>query len=464
MRPPTTILTLWFSLWSAPATAWIASSYTYPTPRQRAATSLSVHSIDGECDETGVTDSRRRLLSTAGPALLAYSALGPPLAVPARANPNPLADVGLREFLVKDGPEFLRLGLPTSLPTATDPESLGDVARSAQEAVELVRLRLEQVGFSGRGPVWNQCLKEVKKAKTLLDSPDMLKPVVFKGIKGGSPPTAADKKRQVELITQAKEVLTDLETGVRKQDIESTRRLQDEAGRLVGEARELSLPKGVLPYAIPSEFENLPVLKGRATLECEIARGKDKKFIFEDGSKKGTVVLKMVVDGYRAPLTAGNFVDLVSRKFYDGLPISNTDDITVYSGNPADGSGGFVDPKTKETRVLPLEIFYKKDSAPTYGYTSDEDKRSTESFVMPFQAYGALGMVHDPEDVNTASSQFWFLKWDQALIAPSRNTLDGSTACFGYVVENQDILSQVGKGDTIVNIRVLKGINNLYVP
>ena len=47
----------------------------------------------------------------------------------ASAAVAPLADVGLREFLVKDGKQFLRLGLPTSLPTATDPSKLGDTGR-----------------------------------------------------------------------------------------------------------------------------------------------------------------------------------------------------------------------------------------------------------------------------------------------------------------------------------------------
>ena len=41
----------------------------------------------------------------------------------------PLADVGLREFLVKDGKQFLRLALPTSLPATDDPVKLGDTAR-----------------------------------------------------------------------------------------------------------------------------------------------------------------------------------------------------------------------------------------------------------------------------------------------------------------------------------------------
>jgi hypothetical protein len=66
------------------------------------------------------------------------------------ASVAPLADVGLREFLVKDGRELLRLSLPSSM-TKDAPINLQmDPGRQCQEAVELVRLRLEQVGFSGK--------------------------------------------------------------------------------------------------------------------------------------------------------------------------------------------------------------------------------------------------------------------------------------------------------------------------
>ena len=42
------------------------------------------------------------------------------------------------------------------------------------------------------------------------------------------------------------------------------------------------------------------------------------------------------------------------------------------------------------------------------------------------QAYGALGMDRSNEDPDSASSQFFFLKWLQALVAPGdiyNNTL-----------------------------------------
>ena len=62
-----------------------------------------------------------------------------------------------------------------------------------QESIELVRLRLEQVGFSGKPAVWNAALKEVNTAKSLIDSPDLIK-----GING------KDKKNAMELVDQAK--------------------------------------------------------------------------------------------------------------------------------------------------------------------------------------------------------------------------------------------------------------------
>lgn len=41
-----------------------------------------------------------------------------------------------------------------------------------------------------------------------------------------------------------------------------------------------------------------------------------------------------VVDGFNAPVTAGNFIDLVSRKFYDGLTVQRADGFIVQTGDP----------------------------------------------------------------------------------------------------------------------------------
>ena len=260
--------------------------------------------------------------------------------------------------------------------------------------------------------------------------------------------------------------LDELTVAIRNQDITSTLKLQEEAGALIGEVRALTLKPGELPYKIPSEFANLPRLRGRATVKCILSRDPSSKktFLLPDGSRTKDVELILVIDGYHAPLTGGNFIDLVQRKFYDGMSIQSVGDLIVQTGKPESGTvNGFIDPNTKEKRTIPLELFYKKDKEPTYGYTSDDDMRATESFTLPFQAYGALGMdyvIEEEEGVNSGSSEFWFLKWDQNLLAPSRNTLDGSHSCFGYVVEGADILSQVERGDKIVSLRVLEGSEN----
>ena len=45
-------------------------------------------------------------------------------------------------------------------------------------------------------------------------------------------------------------------------------------------------------------------------------------------------MMRIVVDGYNAPLTAGNFVDLVDQKFYDGMAVQRADGFVVQTGDP----------------------------------------------------------------------------------------------------------------------------------
>ena len=323
-----------------------------------------------------------------------------------------------------------------------------------QEAVELVRLRLEQVGFSGKTPVWNACYKEVQTAKSLIGNTEEM----LKGINDES-----NLLQAIAMVDRVQSKLQDLGNAIRAQDIQSTLALQEECSSLIYNVRALSMTPGELPFSVPEEFATMPVLKGRAIVECNLERTSGPPYTLQDGTKTNAITLTMTIDGYHAPITAGNFIDLVERKFYNGLSIQSAEELIVQTGNPENTEvDGFIDPNTKEKRVIPLELFYKKDVAPTYGYTSDEDMRSTESMADPFQAYGALGMAHDAEDVNTASSQFWFLKWDQSLVPPSRNTLDGSQTCFGYVTKNQDLLSQVRQGDKITSMRVVEGAENFF--
>lgn len=70
------------------------------------------------------------------------------------------------------------------------------------------------------------------------------------------------------------------------------------------------------------------MLQGRAYLEARV-KLKEKRYNNVSGG-----VMKIVVDGYNAPVTAGAFVDLVDKKFYDGMEIQRADGMVVQTGRP----------------------------------------------------------------------------------------------------------------------------------
>ena len=59
-----------------------------------------------------------------------------------------LADVGIKEFLVKDWKQILRLSIPLRRNQHFEEISTTSELKKAQESLELVKLRFEQVGYS----------------------------------------------------------------------------------------------------------------------------------------------------------------------------------------------------------------------------------------------------------------------------------------------------------------------------
>lgn len=68
------------------------------------------------------------------------------------------------------------------------------------------------------------------------------------------------------------------------------------------------------PFNVPSAYAKIPQLKGRAKVEMSLT-------LVDRPSGNINVLIPMVVDGYNAPVTGGNFLDLVMRGFYDGMDI-----------------------------------------------------------------------------------------------------------------------------------------------
>ncbi len=212
----------------------------------------------------------------------------------------------------------------------------------------------------------------------------------------------------------------------------------------IGAAEDLLV--GPFPYAIPAEFDALPRLLGRATVLLSTTKGD----------------LTAVVDGYNAPLTAGAFVDLVQRGFYDGLPFTRAEDFYVLqTGDPAGPEEGFLDPTTKTERHVPLEIKVPGQPAPFYNQTFEDLGLFKAAPELPFSTKGTLGWAHSDEVLDDGSSQFFLFLFEPELTPAGLNLIDGRYAAFGYVVDGFDVLEELSADDGIVKARVLSGAENL---
>ena len=179
-----------------------------------------------------------------------------------------------------------------------------------------------------------------------------------------------------------------------------------------------------------SEMNDLPRLEGEATVVMTI-----------NGSP---VTIELY--GENAPITAGNFVDLVQKKVYDGLTFHRVEpNFVAQGGDPkGNGTGGyFVDGRE---RTIPLEIKPKGEEEPTY------EKIVKDTPVLQHKA-GAIAMARS-QNLNSASSQFYFALADLAF-------LDGNYAVFGKVTEGMDVVNKIKKGDKIDSVKVTEGAENL---
>ncbi len=139
-------------------------------------------------------------------------------------------------------------------------------------------------------------------------------------------------------------------------------------------------------------------------------------------TNKGTIVIQLFTKD--APITSGNFLDLVKRGFYNGLTFHRYEpNFVIQGGCPkGTGTGGFVDTATGSERRIQLE-------------------------VKPNLKHGEAGMVAmaRSNEPNSASSQFYFT------LAPA-SFLDQKYAVFGKVTSGLDVVMQLRKGDQMLKV------------
>jgi peptidyl-prolyl cis-trans isomerase B (cyclophilin B) len=174
-------------------------------------------------------------------------------------------------------------------------------------------------------------------------------------------------------------------------------------------------------------------------------------------TSKGQV--RFELDGAAAPLTAGNFVDLVQKGAYNGTAfhrvVRQPSPFVVQGGDPLSanpmtppsqyGQGSFIE--NGEARLIPLEIRLKQDQLPTYGQELTAPGITRELALV--HQRGALAMARSA-DPNSASAQFYVAL--QAL-----PELDGRYAVFGRVSEGMEVIDRIEQGDRILRATVVDG-------
>ena len=140
-----------------------------------------------------------------------------------------------------------------------------------------------------------------------------------------------------------------------------------------------------------------------------------KQAIFE--TSKGTIRLELFED--KTPKTVGNFETLCGKEYYDGLKFHRVIPDFMIQGGCPDGTGR---------------------GGPGYKF---EDEFDSE---LRHDAPGVLSMAN--AGPNTNGSQFFITH------VPCPH-LDDQHSVFGKVLEGQDVVDAIEKGDTMDSVRVV---------
>ena len=150
----------------------------------------------------------------------------------------------------------------------------------------------------------------------------------------------------------------------------------------------------------------------------------NRKAIIE--TNKGNITIELYED--KTPITAGNFIDLIERGFYDGLKFHRYEPgFVIQGGDPrGNGTGGFEDPQTGRERRIKLEVTPELQHGDA----------------------GAVAMARS-QDPNSASCQFYITLGPAAC-------LDMKYAVFGRVIDGMDAVKQLRAGDSMTKVSLAK--------
>lgn len=329
-----------------------------------------------------------------------------------------------------------------ALPTKSAIKDARIILRNAlpieNEVIRDVQLTLEQMPRQANLKRWGSLKKDIETINQELTSNQA------QLIAGANPDL---KDAVTEHLSSLNKAIVPLQEAILSKDRNSVKALSEKALDYVGLVEADYIKE--FPFEVPAEYANLPQLRGRALVELT--------------TEKGSAMITL--DGYNAPVNAGQFLDLVQQGFYDGLTITRADEnYYLQTGDPEGDIDGYIDPATGKYRTVPIEVRIPFQKAPTYGQTFEEMGLSGTLPVLPFAAFGTVAMVHPNDEPNAGSSQFFMYLFESDLTPAGLNLLDGNYTVFGYVTEGKETLDKLRLGDKILSARVISGAENLLRP
>lgn len=353
----------------------------------------------------------------------------------------------------KDPESLLRYGLPIN----------NKEVRQLQKSIEDIRQNVQSKRKSA-------ALDDLKKVRGYINKSESKMTASCRDGKVCSDILASMKDKLPPLEEQLKASADYLNGSDQERDaLDKSYNIQDSIQKELSTLEEQMIPAGY-ETPVPDDYADLPQLKGRATVEMLLRKPDGEPFDIE-GKLFKEAKMKMIIDGYTAPVTSGNFIELVQKGFYDNMDVQRSDGFVVQTGDPKGDAVGYVAPPSKSVgagkngeRLIPLETFIKGDKGPFYETTIEDEGRGGEATVLPFSSYGVMGWAREEYDANSGSSQFFWLLFDSDLTPAGKNVLDGRYPVFGYVVEGADFLSDAKEGDIIVSAKVTEGLENLVLP
>lgn len=331
----------------------------------------------------------------------------------------------------------------TQIPRSAEAALRRSIPAFNENVFELQK-ELESVQYKLRIPQrkpWQDMLQSADNALRIMSDESS----ILQGVLDG------DEQEALELLGGIQSDVERLVKAIEIKDPDRTSIRVANALERVGNLELLQTPG--LRFPIPSKYDSLPRLTGRAICEFTIKRqnGGEPFYVNERAGSSDKVTLQVTVDGFSAPLTSGRFVKNVRDGKYN-QQILRVDETSIF---------GRLSSANEEE--LPLEVLARGDFEPTYRYALDIN--SGEVPVLPLSIYGSVAMTRAPNDGYSSPSEFFIFKYNRQQSGLSGFSFDeGQFGVFGYVTSNDDVLRQIEDGDMLLKAVVIKGEDKLVIP